>query len=125
MNDGTKNYFPTYPGRLAGWRFFHIGIQQMEGTSRIQWNFEQDEDAGVERGDFDFFAACEAARVDPSVQAMQKQFEQIARDRNIELQPGVIALFVKYPVEPEKNYGAFAGNFFDISSGACVETESR
>lgn len=121
ITDGSKPYYPTYPGRLNGWRLTDAGIQKSEGNNRIQLTFEPDEGVSANSGSFDFAAACEATRVDPSVRAMQSQFEQLAQAQNIELQSDIIAIFVKFPVEPGKNYGAFAGNFFDISSGACVE----
>lgn len=120
VTDGSKPYFPTYPGRLVGWRLVDAGIQKSEGNNRIQLTFEPDDGASKNSESFDFAAACEATLVDPSVHAMQSQFEQLAQAQNIEVQTDIVAIFVKIPVQPGTNQGIFAGNFFDTSSGRCI-----
>jgi hypothetical protein len=120
VTDESKTYFPTYPGRLAGWQLTDGGIQKIEDDYRFQLTFAPDKAADANSQPFDPVAACEATRVDPSVHAMQSQFEKLARVQNIDVQTDIIAIFVKFPVEPGSNTGAFAGSYFDISSGACI-----
>ncbi len=122
VNDGSENYFPTYPGRLEGYRFFHIGVQTIENEShRMQIMFQPDESAGIEPAQFDPELACNATLADPLLADLRKLVEQQAETRKIELQRDKVVVVLAIKPEPGTNFGVFAGNAFDTSSGECVE----
>lgn len=120
---------PTYPGKLKGWHLINVSVQTVGvGTqnsadrfNRMQMLFERNEKVKTEPAPFDFNLACEAIRIDPTVRAYQKLIEQQAQAQDIEFRPNNIAVMLKHPVEPGRNYGVMAGNVYDTSSGACVE----
>jgi hypothetical protein len=123
VNDGSKDYSPIYPGRLTGWQFIQLDIQKSEDWNRIQWTFEQIEGVEVEKGSFDFAAACEAARLDPSVQNFQKKIEERAKLDGVELQTNIVSVILRLPPEPGENLGLFFGYTYDTSTGTCVEVK--
>tara|TARA_R110002110_G_scaffold85816_4_gene223791 strand:+ start:126781 stop:127521 length:741 start_codon:yes stop_codon:yes gene_type:complete len=115
--EGEQSLLPTYPGRLQGWHLANGNVQQNGETYRRSILFESSRGSNVKVTDFDMAVACTATLNDPTVQALQNNFEQGLQ--NVEMEPNIVMIFAK----ERATQGVFARATFDTSDGTCVELE--